>query len=340
MDGGRRQAIGLFVLLAIWTGAPGVAQAPKRAPAATTRYFSFHSDFATNLNDALIAAGLARGKGKGETFGSEADAACLAKTPRSVRAGWDAAVDYYTEIVSPASWTAREQYLIRMHLAGFDQELKDEAARRYAAIAGSLRTAAAPAYEACRWAAQDARNRTLIEELTSMLAAHEEKIGARLEERYRKKWETPIPVDIVETVNWAGATSTVDPPHLLVSTSYQGPAALEAVFHEASHVLMRPADPVRQALERAAQNAGMRLPGDLWHVVLFYTTGQVVREALKESGISDYTPMLYGIFERGTWTAFQSPVETTWQPYVDGKRPLADAAADLIAALPKPTPAR
>jgi len=84
-------------------------------------------------------------------------------------------------------------------------------ARQFVEIARSFRAAGAPAYKACRWTAQEEKNRRWIEELKPQLAADEEKIAARLEELYRKRWDgLPIPVDVVETVDWSGAARLID----------------------------------------------------------------------------------------------------------------------------------
>jgi hypothetical protein len=76
-----------------------------------------------------------------------------------------------------------KQYLVRVDLAGFDEELKDAGARQFVEIAQSFRGAATPAYKSCRWAAQDEKNRRWIEELKSRLATDEQKIAPRLEQR-------------------------------------------------------------------------------------------------------------------------------------------------------------
>jgi hypothetical protein len=317
-----------------------LGQAHERTPRATTPHFAFYSDFATNLNDALIAAGVARNDGEPELFQSGAEESCLAELPPSARAAWNRAVDYYAEIISPADWKDRQQYLVRVHLAGFDEQLKGAGARQFVEIARSFRAAATRAYEACRWATQDAENRRWIEELNSQLAAHEQRIAHRLEDLYQKPWDgLPIPVDVVETVNWSGATSLPRDPaggHLLISNSYQGPAALEIVFHEASHLLMGRGDPVPHALDEAAGARDLPLPGDLWHVVLFYTTGESVRRILDNAGESEYTPMVYAIFDRSSWGRYRDAIESTWPAYMDGKRTLSEAAADLIDAVGEP----
>ena len=336
---GRMSSLfGLALLLLV----PGAATpgAPERAPVLTTPHFALFSDFDMNLNDALIAAGLARKKGKAELFKAGDGGACFAQLDPSTRAAWNAAVGYYTEVISPTEWNGREQYLIRVHLAGFEEELKDERDRQFVEIAQGIRAAAAPAYRACRWNAQDEKNRRWIAELGPQLAAHERKIATRLEELYQKRWGgLPIPVDVVEVVNWSGANSILRGDgggHLLVSSANPERASLEVVFHEASHILMGRGDPVRRALEGAAAAAKYPLPGDLWHVVLFYTTGEVVRGVLEDGEGPKYTPMVYEIFDRGDWTGYRKALESAWRPYVEGRKTLSEAAAGLIRELRTP----
>jgi len=115
--------LGLGMLLS--TPGPSLGQAPERTPVVTTPHCAFYSDFDTNLNDARMAAGIARKGGKPELFHPGAEEPCFGKLPQSARAAWDGAVDYYGEIISPADWIDRQQYLIRAQLAGFDEELKE-----------------------------------------------------------------------------------------------------------------------------------------------------------------------------------------------------------------------
>lgn len=330
--------LGFGLLLA----APGLGKPPERIPVVSTPHFAFHSDFETNLSDALIATGLAK-KDQPALFRSGPETACFEKLPPSSRAGWNGAVAFYAEIVSPKDAFAREQYLVRAQLAGFDEELKKEEAQQFVAIAAGFRAAAAPAYRACRWAAQDAANRAWIEDLKTRLATTELRIARRLEQLYANAWDTlPIDVDVVQTVSWSGANSvSFDPKggHLLISVENPSMAAVEVVFHEASHLLMLRAAPLRQALESAAKAASWRLPGDLWHVVLFYTTGETIRTILEEGGKPAYEPMLYGIYKRGDWIGYRSALESNWRPYVEGKKTLNEAAAGLIDALRKAQPA-
>jgi hypothetical protein len=315
-------------------------QKGDRTPAVTTPRFDFYNDFDTNLNDTLRAAGVARKFGKPELFQSGPEESCFSGLPPSARAGWNRAVDYYAEIISPARFDDRQQFLIRMDLAGFEEGPGDASARQYLKIAAGFRSAATPAYEACRWAAQDIKNQHWMEEINTQLDTHGQAIARRLEALYQKPWSSlPIPVDVVETVSWSGAnTIFVDSArgHILVSNSYRGHAALEIVFHEASHLLMARGDPVQQSLAVAAETLELPLPDDLWHVVMFYMTGEAVRRRLGETGEQEYTPMVYEIYERSSWGRFRDAIELNWPGYMDGERSLSQAAIDLIRETGEP----
>ena len=82
--------------------------------------------------------------------------------------------------------------------------------------------------------------------------------------------------------------------------------------------------------EQAADAQGVELPRDLWHGVLFYTTGETVRRVLEEAGEPGYEPMMFSadIFGR-----FHEALREAWPAYLDGERTLQEAARDLIRAL-------
>ena len=329
----RETGVMVGVILSLAT--PTFAQEPReRAAVATTRHFAFHSDFATNLNDALIESGRARKAGKPELFRTGNEESCFGGLPRPAQAAWDHAVAYYAEIISPERWSGRQQFSIRLDLAGAE-ELEEARDLRDVGIARSFRGAAAPAYEACRWTTQDAENRRWIDALVPLLSVHEEAVSLRLADLYSEPLAgLPIRVDVVETVNWSGATTILLDPvggHIVISNEAEsGPVSLEYVFHEASHLLMGRGHPVRNALAEAAEQLDVQLPRNLWHAVLFYTTGDAVRRTLAEAGEPAYTPM---IFSGNIFKSFHEPMESAWRAYLEGERSLEEAALDLIRAL-------
>jgi hypothetical protein len=309
-----------------------------REPVVMTAHFALYSDFAFNLHDALLAAGTARRAQRPERFGSEVDTACFNGLPEAQRAAWNRAVDYYAEIVAAGQFFDRVQVLPRLELLWRADDWAQDDERTFIVLARGFRAVAAPAYERCRWPAQDARNRRWIEMLQASLARHEETLARRLVGLYGIDWAAlPIPIDVVETVSWAGGDSiyTNPPPgHVWVSSvrpEYQTPsAALEVVFHEASHLIADGRSPLRVALDAAQNGAAAEVPPDLWHAVLFYVTGESVRRVLADARESEHQPLIYALDIFGE---VREPIAATWAPYLDGDRTLSQAATDLVGRL-------
>jgi len=286
-------------------------QAPAREAVATSEQFAFYSDFETNLNDALVATGVARRFGREELFLAGDQQECFDALEPALQAGWRLAVGYYAENISPHQFNEREQYLIRLSHAGTGSE--DARDDEYLELVAGIRRAAAPAYEACRWTEQDAANRRWIDDIASQLAKHEQEIAARLARLYQQSWPGQrMDVDVVETVNWAGANSFFagdSAGHLLVSSASAGHEALETVFHEASHGFMLRPSPLQDALDEAAATLGVPVPDGLWHVVLFVTTGEIVRGVLADAGEAGYEPMIYEIYGRSRWGTYREAMD-------------------------------
>ena len=333
----RRDVLVLALALGALPSFPGASLGAERdaTPVATTPHFAFHSDLATNVHDALVVAGAAREAGEPELFGSGAEAECLAGLAPSERLGWNLAVDFYAEVVAPDGWRGRPQFLVRLDLAGIEEGL-DGRGRRFTGIARGFLAAATPAYEECRWSAQDAENRRWVQALEPRLATHGAAVARRLERYYGIPLHgLPIRVDVVPTAPWSGANTVYLTPaggHVLISSANAERLALETVFHEASHTLVRRGDPVPKALAEAAAALDVELPRDLWHVVLFYTTGEAVRRTLEEAGEPGYTPYLYSYerFAQGEWGRYRAAIETTWPAYLSGDSTLPEAARALL----------
>jgi hypothetical protein len=68
-----------IVLVAMLVVVPGVASAqnPQSSLVLTTKHFAFHSDLATNVNDALVVAAGARRAKRPEPFASGPERVCL-----------------------------------------------------------------------------------------------------------------------------------------------------------------------------------------------------------------------------------------------------------------------
>jgi hypothetical protein len=318
----------LAVLAASAASAQPAVTLPDRGEAlvAATGTFAFYSDPVTNLHDFLVWN--ARSAAPIEPAPD-----CLAGLATEQRTAFEHAREHYKVFATPAGNGLL--LALRFRLAGFgDFGIADTAAIE-AALA--VLPAAAPAYEKCWWPTHDARNRRWIAALEPLLAVHEEALSARLSELYGQELGRPFPVDVVSYGSFTGADSVTAPDHLLVSSvrpSLSGYAALEIMFHEASHTVFGPRldGTLWTELDAAAKADGAPLPVDFWHAMLFYTTGGAVKSRLAERGIA-YEQYLYteGLFER-SWDGFRGPLERLWQPYVDGRVSMAEALTQIVPA--------
>ncbi len=311
-----------------------------REPIEQTPAFDFYSHFETNLNDALLNAGVDRRLERAEMFQAGAEKECFESLPRSLQAGWNRAVDYYAEIISPHDFDDRQQALIRLHLADIPMN-RDERRDQFLMLVDSFMTVAAPAYRACRWESQDEKNRKWLAKLMPLLREHENSITSKLSALFQAEWpKQPLEIDIVETVSWAGANSFFprgSSGHILIAPEPGPQESLELVFHEASHGFMLPGAPLFEALAEAAEKRGIEPPQGLWHVVLFVTTGETVRAVLESAGIDGYEPMIFEIYPRSPWGRYQEAMEAVWPGYLDGEQTADDAMAALINRIGTPT---
>jgi hypothetical protein len=176
--------------------------------------------------------------------------------------------------------------------------------------------AAAPIYRRYWWPQHDAANRAWIADVSLRTAPVAPQIIGRLTSLYGVKWfDTPVRVDVARVGKSQGAYTTVVPGvHIIVASadaSYAGWAGTEMLFHESSHGLIQN---VRAAVDQAMTAAGKN-PRDLWHVVLFYISGEVTRQTLAARGL-DYQPYLYatGLFTRA-WPMFSRTHRANGSPF-------------------------
>ena len=328
----RRDCSILFAVAVLALPGASLGQPLTSQPVATTPHFAFFSDLAANLNDSLIAAGRARRARSQELFQAGAEKSCFDKLTPAERAGWARAVEYFAEIVAPSDINAREQILFRIELmAGSDWATGDD--RSFMVIARSMRAAAMPAYERCRWPAQDASNRRWIDQALALLKVHEAILGERLPQVYGSQWaRLPYRIDIVDSVSQLGGNAQFfvpAGPHILISSSApanQDRAVLESVFHEASHSL---AGSMEEALRRSVRARGGDAR-DLPHAVIFYFSGEAVRRVFEQTG-EPYTPWLHAL---KLWPDnVRDALAKTLSPYLNGQGTLTEAIDNLAEAL-------
>src|SRR2546426_1464213 len=261
--------------------------------------FELHSGFWINLHhtlyhDAKLRTTAASPDKSGKTYGPTLNTAPGAKpslSPAEQRI-WDDAVAYYA-----ANYAAKD-LLFSTELVQLKDQLGDfedcdelSGRKRKFCDAGlpakltQVLEAAAPAYRAHLWPDHDRANRRWIMPVAPLVREQGVGLSERLADIYQTRWPRgKIRVDLSCYANWTRAYTTADPFSVTISrldSRNQGPEALEVLFHEGSHGI---AEPVQAAIIRECRQRDKAIPRDLWHALVFYTTGEVLRPVLGTSG--------------------------------------------------------
>ena len=209
---------------------------------------------------------------------------------------------------------------------------------------------AAPVYRAHWWPQQDSENRAWMAAVTPLVRRMGSDLANQLVRVYQHPWPAGrLRVDVVWYAGPEGSYTSLNPAHITIASHdsrNQGLAAFEMLFHEASQSL---ADGVNEAIARHCHDLNKPIPRDLWHALLFYTTGELVRREVASSPASAsaaavdeggspspaaYTPYAVrnGLYDHG-WSDYDMALERFWQPYLDGSVDFDTAIAHIINAL-------
>ncbi len=248
---------------------------------------------------------------------------------------WNAALDEYARRMAPHDLLFDEDMVrINNRLAEMGDTQSAEETGFLPPVVAAL-AKAAPIYQKHWWPEDDRANRGWIDAVAPLVEEMGAQIALQLSAIYRAPWPRgPIHVDVSAYAGVYGGYTTLDPLHITVSSRdarNQSFAGFELLFHEASHGL---ADPVREALDREFLTRAKPIPRDLWHALLFYTTGEVVRRMLTGSGRAAYSPYAEQnhLYERD-WQNYQRALERDWGPYIENRSDFSTAIRKLVEDL-------
>ena len=198
---------------------------------------------------------------------------------------------------------------------------------------------AAPVYRRNFWPEHEHATAAWISNVRPLLEKHGGAVTRRLAELFGAEWPAdPIRVDVLVYANWAGAYTSSDPDHIRVGTLFpqqESPVdAFETLIHESSHLILGGrGGPINERIAIECERHGIEVPRTLWHAILFYTTGELVRRSPATPG--NYVPYAHrhGLYDRGDWKRYRQPLERHWSAYLDGKRDLDSAIAGIIELL-------
>jgi hypothetical protein len=313
-----------------------LAIAAQTSPSPVQALFDFHSGFWINLHHFLYleAASQKPQPGPRRATVRPSDADVLGSLSPEERSAWDAAVSYYQESV------IQRDLLFDEGMNAIKDRLEDAEASSDLGnvdIPAPLRDVllkATPIYRKHWWATHDADNRAWIARLKPLVEAHGNALRDSLVRIYETPWPgQPVRVDVTVYAGPVGAYTTIEPTRPTISTidpANQGPAALEILFHETSHGMIRKvADALRAAEGKEKPRVSEpRRSAPLWHAVLFYTAG-----ALVAGRVPGYVPYAdkNGLWVRAWPDPDRALIEQDWKPHMNGDVPLSAAIAKLVS---------
>lgn len=320
--------------------------------------FEFHSGFWVNLHhflyeQARLTSGLAIVTREGPQSPRWNDAPLsLLDVPAAEIRAWQSAVKFYAKDFAERDLLSNgDMNVINNRLAELENCPDLSGATTPACNAGlepelvKALDEAAPVYREHWWPAQDRANRAWINAVAPLVRERGVDLSEQLALIYQKRWPAGrMRVDVVGYAGPNGAYTTLSPVHVTVSSHdprNQGIYAYEVLFHESSHTL---AGGLMEAIARECRERDKPIPRDLWHAVLFYTTGELVQREMSAPNATDsgsrgggsarYVPYAqhYGLYSGG-WNRFRGLLDLYWQPYLDGKVDFDTAVARMANAL-------
>jgi hypothetical protein len=289
--------------------------------------YTFHSSFWINLHETLMHHAMAR------------RAPDLTALPANDAEAWRATVDVYRK--NKSGWNInfdRPMAITHDVLTQFGDEVAAPTLRE---PLGPALLQAAPIYRRHFWPADDRANRFWIGYAAAMIRDAGEDLARAHAKAYGVPWPESVRVDAAAHAGPFGAYTMMGQlagVHETVSSRAAGNAglsALEVVFHEASHALVAPAQGrVAEAIKKHADRLGIEPPPDLWHAIIFATSSELTRRALRERGADGYTPMVYDLYARA-WPHYREPIEKYWLGYLDGALSFDEAIGKIVEAAPK-----
>jgi hypothetical protein len=247
---------------------------------------------------------------------------------------WNKAVETYRAFLGKRNPIFDDE-LIRLNAALSATSTSKLPASLPKAAATALETAM-PIYRVAQWEEDDRANRFWIAMAEPMLLSAGEELAAAHEKAYGVPFPTDILVD-VSPFGWEFGAYTVGEgklAHVVVTSTepgYQGFAALEMMMHEPSHAIVdgNSRSAIGSDLARASRELNIKPYSNLWHAILFYTSGELTRRALIKRGVRNYQPVILGMYARG-FRGYRKSLETHWQAYLDGKTSREAATRQIV----------
>ncbi|MFZ6732085.1 hypothetical protein ACO0LG_09210 [Undibacterium sp. Ji42W] len=309
------------------SSAHSAANIPKASLPVQRASFDYHSAFLMNLHHFLLDVSVGKKSLQDlpwDNKPSEAEFALLKE-----------AIDFYQ-----ADYAKRDllfdatMQTIKRGLSVDDQR-RDASGLAIPAPLIAVLNRLAPVYARCIWASQNKSNLDWISQTRQLDATYGKEIQVRIEKYLAHAFPVaPIRSDIVVLTGTRQGAYT-DEQIIMPSgrPDYQGLAALEMLYHEASHIAVT--DTLVAAINDRMKVTHRHGESDLWHVLQFYTVGKITQDVLKQSANLDYQPyaLKNGLYQKA-WPEYLDLIDQVWVPYLDDELKFQQAIEQAVNQMP------
>ena len=328
--GPRKLLLATLAVIALFAGGHGHA-----GPVEVTARFGFFSDPWLNLHHFLYQwARAEEGIGEDRTRVEVPERADTRALTAAELDAWQAALAAYRAQVARLDhlgdpMLGQKRALLR---AGGDPETLPDAV-----IDGVDRALAAamPVYLAHWWPAHDAANRRWIAATVPLLREHEEALVEMTRSVYDAAWPEPLRrIDVSAYANFRGGYTALG--HTVIYSTDPGSQdlyGLEILLHESQHT-REVTGAFRRALRARFADAGVEIPPNLAHAVMFATSGEFVRALAAREGWPPYLPYWEreGFAAFSGWSQAADLVAAHWLPALAGELSAEAAIARMLEA--------
>ncbi len=344
--------IALATLAACAAGGPASpgyassASSSSSSEAGRTQRLSFRSDPWMNLHHFLYQWARAEqglGSGRSEVIVPERDR--MGELSVSDRQVWERAVTLYRTHLAELGHFDRPMLIIKSALLRIPIDAgavgsvvpTTEVGELVPGLSATLGSAM-EVYARSWWPEHDRANREWVVGVLREARRYEDEYVRVSELSYGGVWpDRRVRVDASAYANWQGGYTSNRPTHVVIWSTdpgVQGLYALELVYHEVAHTSSL-ATPNREALDSAFAAVGKEPPANLWHAMIFYTSGSTTRRIAEERGLPAHVPYMVreGLVDFGGWTGLWPALEEHWGPFLAGRSTRALALAGLARDL-------
>lgn len=283
--------------------------------------YTFHSNPWVNLHQRLLHQA---------QFGEPATPERLSAEEKAT---WDGVVAEYKTLFKDRSAVFNKE------LADIDTALRTASKTLPESIppkaAEALRTAM-PLYEKAQWAEDDAFNRFWIAVAEPLVRS----AGPELLAAHGKAYGMPMPkrihVDVSPYAGRFGGYTVGDGEQVYtvvtsIDPGYQGFAALEMLMHEPSHGVVGDRDwAIGSEITKVSKELGVKPRHNLWHALLFYTSGELTRQALARRGVTNYKRVMDHDMWDHQFKGMQQSIETHWGAVLAGTKSREEAIRAIL----------